>query len=139
MLFQYDSGDEEYEESGGDCVVCMSDARDTLILPCRHLCLCNGCAESLRYQANNCPICRAPFRALLQIRSLQKKETGAGDRATTESEDNVPFGYEVVSLIEALNGPSAQCSKQSGRVQNVDSPTLTPNIGGPRNRKRPKK
>lgn len=32
--------------------------RDTLILPCRHLCLCNACADTLRYQANNCPICR---------------------------------------------------------------------------------
>lgn len=50
----------------------MCDIRDTLILPCRHLCLCNSCADSLRYQANNCPICRAPFRALLQIRALQK-------------------------------------------------------------------
>lgn len=50
----------------------MCDVRDTLILPCRHLCLCNSCADSLRYQANNCPICRAPFRALLQIRALQK-------------------------------------------------------------------
>lgn len=50
----------------------MCDVRDTLILPCRHLCLCNSCADSLRYQANNCPICRAPFRALLQIKALQK-------------------------------------------------------------------
>lgn len=50
----------------------MSEPRDTLILPCRHLCLCQLCADSLRYQANNCPICRAPFRALLQIRALRK-------------------------------------------------------------------
>jgi len=50
----------------------MSDMRDTLILPCRHLCLCQSCADSLRYQANNCPICRVPFRALLQIKALQK-------------------------------------------------------------------
>ncbi len=51
-------------------MVCMCDSRDTIILPCRHLCLCNACADSLRYQANNCPICRAPFRALLQVRIL---------------------------------------------------------------------
>ena len=64
--------DDEVEDTGAECVVCMSDMRDTLILPCRHLCLCNTCADSLRYQANNCPICRAPFRALLQIRALAR-------------------------------------------------------------------
>jgi hypothetical protein len=66
------SADDETEDNGSECVICMCDVRDTLILPCRHLCLCNSCADSLRYQANNCPICRAPFRALLQIRALQK-------------------------------------------------------------------
>lgn len=60
------------EDNGSDCVICMCDVRDTLILPCRHLCLCNSCADSLRCQTNYCPICRAPFRALLQIRALQK-------------------------------------------------------------------
>ncbi|KAG8036017.1 hypothetical protein G9C98_004596 [Cotesia typhae] len=85
----------------------MCDVRDTLILPCRHLCLCYGCADSLRYQANNCPICRAPFRALLQIKALQKA-TGAiisNPPMPEGSCENIPSGYEAVSLIEALNGP----------------------------------
>ena len=64
--------DEDIDDCGADCVVCMCDLRDTIILPCRHLCLCYACAESLRYQASNCPICRAPFIALLQIRAVQK-------------------------------------------------------------------
>lgn len=64
--------DDETDDNGSECVICMCDQRDTLILPCRHLCLCNTCAHSLRYQANNCPICRAPFRALLQIRAVQR-------------------------------------------------------------------
>lgn len=65
--------DDDTEDNGSECVICMCDTRDTLILPCRHLCLCNSCADSLRYQANNCPICRAPFRALLQIKAVKKK------------------------------------------------------------------
>ncbi|OUC45590.1 hypothetical protein D917_01829 [Trichinella nativa] len=36
-----------------ECVVCMSEWRDTLILPCRHLCLCSGCAETLRYKISH--------------------------------------------------------------------------------------
>ncbi|XP_011506152.1 PREDICTED: RING finger protein 157 [Ceratosolen solmsi marchali] len=99
--------DEDTEDNGAECVICMCDVRDTLILPCRHLCLCNGCADSLRYQANNCPICRAPFRALLQIKALQKT---IGSMITNPplpegSCENIPAGYEAVSLIEALNGP----------------------------------
>ncbi|XP_066588175.1 E3 ubiquitin ligase Rnf157 [Prorops nasuta] len=99
--------DEDTDDNGSECVICMCDVRDTLILPCRHLCLCNGCADSLRYQANNCPICRAPFRALLQIKALQKA-TGAiisNPPLPEGSCENIPSGYEAVSLIEALNGP----------------------------------
>lgn len=50
--------DDEISDNSAECVVCLSDVRDTLILPCRHLCLCNACADTLRYQANCCPICR---------------------------------------------------------------------------------
>ncbi|XP_070151977.1 E3 ubiquitin ligase Rnf157 isoform X1 [Polyergus mexicanus] len=99
--------DEDTEDNGSECVICMSDVRDTLILPCRHLCLCNSCADSLRYQANNCPICRAPFRALLQIKALQKAiGTIISNPPLPEGScENIPSGYEAVSLIEALNGP----------------------------------
>ncbi|RLU16985.1 hypothetical protein DMN91_011054 [Ooceraea biroi] len=99
--------DEDTEDNGSECVICMSEVRDTLILPCRHLCLCSSCADSLRYQANNCPICRAPFRALLQIKALQKA-TGtiiSNPPLPEGSCENIPSGYEAVSLIEALNGP----------------------------------
>ncbi|KAL3875616.1 hypothetical protein ACJMK2_033548 [Sinanodonta woodiana] len=107
----YDDNDEELEDSGAECVICMSDMRDTLILPCRHLCLCSTCAESLRYQASSCPICRSPFRALLQIRAMRRKPVVAlqqGDPTSEEnqtSQEGVPLGYEAISLIEALNGP----------------------------------
>lgn len=41
-----------------ECVVCLSMRRDTLLLPCRHMCLCLPCAESLCLQSDKCPICR---------------------------------------------------------------------------------
>jgi Zinc finger, C3HC4 type (RING finger) len=41
------------------CTICMCEKQNTMILPCRHLCLCNYCAEQLSCQRNkNCPICR---------------------------------------------------------------------------------
>jgi len=100
------NADDDIEDNGSECVICMCDVRDTLILPCRHLCLCNSCASSLRYQANNCPICRAPFRALLQIRALQKSGNAVASINFPDGTcENIPSGYEAVSLIEALNGP----------------------------------
>ncbi|XP_053664536.1 E3 ubiquitin ligase RNF157 [Anopheles marshallii] len=115
--------DEETEDNGSECVICMCDTRDTLILPCRHLCLCNSCADSLRYQANNCPICRAPFRALLQIRAVQKDGGGGGPACggsaptaqnSADSADNIPAGYKTISLIEALNGPTVSVKAING-------------------------
>ncbi|XP_067164564.1 E3 ubiquitin ligase RNF157 isoform X3 [Apteryx mantelli] len=110
--------EDEVSDNSAECVVCLSDVRDTLILPCRHLCLCNTCADTLRYQANNCPICRLPFRALLQIRAMRKKlgplsptsfnpiiASQTSDSEEPSSSENIPPGYEVVSLLEALNGP----------------------------------
>ncbi|KTG31825.1 hypothetical protein cypCar_00012635, partial [Cyprinus carpio] len=117
--------EDEISDNSAECVVCLSDVRDTLILPCRHLCLCNACADTLRYQANCCPICRLPFRALLQIRAMRKKlspltPTGFNPVITSQTSDSeehsphvcllqasehIPPGYEAVSLLEALNGP----------------------------------
>ncbi|KAM9715429.1 E3 ubiquitin ligase RNF157 isoform 1-T1 [Menidia menidia] len=110
--------DDEISDNSAECVVCLSDVRDTLILPCRHLCLCNACADTLRYQANCCPICRLPFRALLQIRAMRKKlsplsptnfnpviTSQTSDSEEHSASEHIPPGYEVVSLLEALNGP----------------------------------
>uniref|UniRef100_U3F968 E3 ubiquitin-protein ligase n=1 Tax=Callithrix jacchus TaxID=9483 RepID=U3F968_CALJA len=108
--------EDEVSDNSAECVVCLSDVRDTLILPCRHLCLCNTCADTLRYQANNCPICRLPFRALLQIRAVRKKPGALSpvsfspvlaqslEHDEHSSSDSVPPGYEPISLLEALNG-----------------------------------
>uniref|UniRef100_A0A1S4DPK1 RING-type E3 ubiquitin transferase n=2 Tax=Nicotiana TaxID=4085 RepID=A0A1S4DPK1_TOBAC len=58
----------ENDGSGKECVICMTEPKDTAVLPCRHMCMCNGCANTLRLQSNRCPICRQPFEELLEIR-----------------------------------------------------------------------
>uniref|UniRef100_A0A671UK51 E3 ubiquitin-protein ligase n=1 Tax=Sparus aurata TaxID=8175 RepID=A0A671UK51_SPAAU len=116
FVFSLQPSDDENSDNSNECVVCLSDLRDTLILPCRHLCLCNSCADTLRYQANNCPICRLPFRALLQIRAVRKKPGALSpvsfspvlaqtmDHEEHSGTDSVPPGFEPISLLEALNG-----------------------------------
>ncbi|KIH64559.1 hypothetical protein ANCDUO_05127 [Ancylostoma duodenale] len=44
------TADGSTDDGGLECIICMSDVRDTVILPCRHLCICNNCADTLRYK-----------------------------------------------------------------------------------------
>nr|CAB3263816.1 E3 ubiquitin-protein ligase MGRN1-like [Phallusia mammillata] len=124
--------DDDDDDDSAECVVCLSDMRDTLILPCKHLCLCSTCANQLRFQQSGCPICRQSFRALLQIRAIRRKTpassvTGHSSSITEETEQDevqsvdtaadgnsdealpfeisIPPGFEVVPLISAINGP----------------------------------
>lgn len=63
-----DGGEFDANDPGKECVICLSEPRDTTVLPCRHMCMCNGCAKVLRFQTNRCPICRQPVERLLEIK-----------------------------------------------------------------------
>lgn len=70
--------DDEHNEStvGDPCVICLSSARNTAVLPCHHLCVCEACGGSLLGRAAmsgmNCPICRGPVGDL-KVFDLVKK------------------------------------------------------------------
>lgn len=54
------------EES--DCAICLENKRDTLVVPCCHLCLCVACGDSFRTQVDKrCPICRAEVTSLIRV------------------------------------------------------------------------
>lgn len=56
--------------SGGEsqeCVVCLTAPRDTVLLPCRHMCVCSDCAQQLRRQTNKCPVCRSVASLMLRF------------------------------------------------------------------------
>lgn len=55
------------DDIGKECVICMTEQRNTAVFPCRHLCMCADCAKSLRLQSNKCPICRQPVEKLMEI------------------------------------------------------------------------
>jgi hypothetical protein len=46
-----------------DCLACMSDPVDIILLPCRHVCVCKDCHA----QCNACPICRSPIKSYMQF------------------------------------------------------------------------
>ncbi|XP_050373928.1 probable E3 ubiquitin-protein ligase LUL4 [Argentina anserina] len=55
-------------DPGKECVICMTEPKDTAVLPCRHMCMCSDCAKELRIQSNKCPICRQPIEELIEIK-----------------------------------------------------------------------
>ncbi|KAL2922039.1 putative E3 ubiquitin-protein ligase LUL3, partial [Bienertia sinuspersici] len=71
------------DEPGKECVICMTEPKNTAVMPCRHLggaqrhteegkarasCMCSECAQELRLQTNKCPICREPITELIEIK-----------------------------------------------------------------------
>merc|ERR1719223_317531 len=57
----------EHENGNSDCVICLSEPRDTAVLPCRHMCFCRHCAGIVRLQCEKCPVCRQRVAGLLQL------------------------------------------------------------------------
>ena len=80
-------------------MICLVNDRNTTVLPCRHMCMCNECAQELRKQTSRCPICRNHVESLLHIK-MQKKPSrqqvnAAGEAAT-------PNGSHLGCLMQFL-------------------------------------
>uniref|UniRef100_A0A061S626 RING-type E3 ubiquitin transferase n=1 Tax=Tetraselmis sp. GSL018 TaxID=582737 RepID=A0A061S626_9CHLO len=73
---------------GSECVICMSNRRDTTVLPCRHMCMCSECAQQLRHRTNRCPICREVVESLLHIKLKSREE--AREEAKREASEERP-------------------------------------------------
>jgi hypothetical protein len=51
------------DESDAECIICMTDVRDTILLPCKHVCVCKGCHASI----SKCPICRERIGSFMRF------------------------------------------------------------------------
>lgn len=60
---QFQLGGNGGEESR--CVVCRSATPDTLLLPCKHMCMCTECATSFGDKLHGCPLCRKPVTNMI--------------------------------------------------------------------------
>jgi hypothetical protein len=49
------------------CVVCLSNVKDHVAVPCGHLCLCGPCAVELKAKKSTCPICRVEVQLYMKV------------------------------------------------------------------------
>jgi len=76
----------ETAEGEAECIICLTDLREVLLLPCKHACVCAECKKSI----SKCPICRARIGSYLRFapkdepdlkaaRKEQQKLLGTGE------------------------------------------------------------
>lgn len=53
----------ETDEQSKECVACMDSNKDTVLLPCAHMCVCMPCATKMK----SCPICRATVTQRVKV------------------------------------------------------------------------
>ncbi|KAL1517045.1 hypothetical protein ABEB36_000861 [Hypothenemus hampei] len=56
-----------FQEQDKYCVICQERLKCVLLLPCKHICLCQECQEELRYYHEMCPICRTNIESTMRV------------------------------------------------------------------------
>lgn len=49
------------------CIVCFRRKPDMLLLPCRHLSLCQQCVQQCALRSTRCPLCRVDIQQKIQV------------------------------------------------------------------------
>ena len=51
--------EDDGEDDSKKCTICLTEEKNTIVVPCGHLCVCKGCAtEFAKQKSPDCPICR---------------------------------------------------------------------------------
>ncbi|CEL93991.1 unnamed protein product [Vitrella brassicaformis CCMP3155] len=77
------------DEHDRDCLICMANPKDAMLLPCRHCTLCYCCLRSLRQE--RCPLCRVNFSSFITF-PIRKDPTPrrGGSGSSNNSPSNRP-------------------------------------------------
>ena len=46
------------EDKNKECLICLDAVKDTIVMPCGHLCICKECGQGLVKAKHTCPVCR---------------------------------------------------------------------------------
>jgi hypothetical protein len=60
--------DVKEEDEDKECTICLTENKDTLIMPCGHFCICSECGKSLIKAKQTCPVCRGNIGSLIPMK-----------------------------------------------------------------------
>mmetsp|Transcript_41059 Transcript_41059/g.30198 ORF Transcript_41059/g.30198 Transcript_41059/m.30198 type:complete len:122 (-) Transcript_41059:38-403(-) len=50
-----------------DCLVCLCEPRNAIVMPCGHMCVCTTCGNQLIAKKYTCPICRGHISSIVPL------------------------------------------------------------------------
>jgi hypothetical protein len=75
------TGPKKEDEEDLQCIVCLSETRDVVLFPCRHMNTCLSCAKMLIASRNQCPVCRCTAEAIVHIVAFHQEAESAANEA----------------------------------------------------------
>ena len=101
----------------GECLICCTNLRNTIFLPCKHACTCNTCAHSLKMRNNPCPICKNPIKDLL-ILEVDEKVNNINMNMEVDGNKNEFNGENDIENNE--NNNNIINNNFNDNIQNID-------------------
>ena len=77
------------------CVICTTDPREILLLPCRHIAICADCYEEVKDRTKQCPICRMDISAAI---NFSKREQSSDSLQHQNEQNEVAIDLENVHM-----------------------------------------
>ncbi|CAG9323349.1 unnamed protein product [Blepharisma stoltei] len=76
-LMEIFGSSKENDEDSRECIICMAETKNTAVMPCAHVCLCEACALLIQKEAKpKCPICRGKIKGYMKIEAAAEKNDG---------------------------------------------------------------
>lgn len=85
---------------GQECSVCLVNAKSVVLMPCRHMCVCETCFTHL----DKCPVCRGPYTSHLTFR--EPVGVGGSDSDSSDASGNVRDAAVAPSAAPVSSTPS---------------------------------
>ena len=63
----------EDDDDGKECIICLTNPKNTIMMPCGHLCVCDECAIPITKSTKQCPVCRAAITSTVPVNVDQFK------------------------------------------------------------------